>query len=465
MRSVISRLRSFRTRTSHLSSEYAILIIVVFSLATKLLYIAVLGGGLNSFPTEGTDASFYDSVARNLLSLGVYGNAQGQPTTAMPPGQSFFLALLYLIGNNSIAFAKLAHVALLTLVAVLTYLTGRRLVSTLGFWAGTLAAVDPSLAYLSGTFLSDSLFIFLMVLGIYLLLRRQDGSSSKEIETTTPRGNEQDLMKVELIRRGSRLHLGLRSKEDSVRFIAAGICFGLAGLTRNQGWLFSIGLWAGALVTLGRLLPVRVATIVLVATLATIAPWTWRNYLVTGQFIPVSSEGGLTLWASNNPGFVMRPPMPMSGGIYDAPAELSGPQVDAYYRQRAIQWITSHPLDFAVNGLRKVIVLYSFDPLSWRPEVAGLFRLAGLLPYGIMMPFIFLGLAVNVRNPPFKVILWYILFTTLVAILFYGDSRIRAPIQPYLYMFGILGVGAVVGWWRQLREHPVAARGPIRGEG
>ncbi len=105
-----------------------------------------------------------------------------------------------------------------------------------------------------------------------------------------------------------------------------------------------------------------------------------------------------------------------------------------------MEWIAGHPIEFLSNGIRKVIVLYNFDPMSSRPEVAGLYRLAGIFPYGILMPFIAIGLLATVRNEKFWIILWYILFTTAMAFVFYGDSRIRAPIQPYLYLFAPLGI-------------------------
>lgn len=407
----------------------ATLIIVALSVGVKLSYLFVMGGGLMTFPAEGTDVGFYDTAARNLLATGIYGNVLGQPSTGMPPGQSYFLAMLYAFSSGSIAFAKLAHVALLTLVAVLTYFTSKELAGAkVGFWAGALTAVDPSLAYLSGTFLSDALFIFLMVIGIYVLVK-------------------------------------FRSRENIPLLIIVGACFALAGLTRNQGWLFSIALWVGSLATLGRLIPIRAATIILLATVVLVAPWTWRNYQVSGEFIPVSSEGGLTLWASNNPEFNLRPPMPMSGGIYDAPLGLTGTQIDQYYRNRASQWISSHPWEFVVNGLKKVLVLYSFDPLSWRPEVAEFYRLAGLIPYGILVPFVLLGFLMNIKNPKFRIVLCYILFTTLMAAVFYGDSRIRAPIQPYLYIYGVLGLEAVYGRWRRWNQHSALMPGPIRGQG
>jgi 4-amino-4-deoxy-L-arabinose transferase-like glycosyltransferase len=393
-----------------LSMLQAIGCIVVFSILVKLSYILLFAGGLDSFPSEGSDAWFYESVARVLWKSGVYGRSPAYSTIEMPPGESIFLALTYAVSGGSLAIAKIAHITLLTLVAVLTFFTGKQMVDrVIGFWGGILMAMDPAQAWLSGTFLSEPLFIFFMILGIFFLIRQRD-------------------------------------KPHSGWLIASGVCFGLAGLTRNQGWLFAFALVLGASLTRGRMLTVRAAIVVLVATMATIVPWTWRNYLASGQFVLVSSEGGLTLWASNNPEFVFRPPMPMALSIYDRPDGLTHTQIDQYFRERAIQWIIDHPIQFIVNGIRKIYVLYNFDPVSWRPEVSAFYRLAGLIPYGLLLPFIVFGIYINLRDIRWGVVFWYILFTTLLAAIFYGDSRIRAPIQPYLYLFGSVGLEACLSW-------------------
>jgi 4-amino-4-deoxy-L-arabinose transferase-like glycosyltransferase len=397
----------------HRSNLNALLIVVVaFAFTVKLIFVVWFDGGLNRFPSEGTDIGFYHFAAVNLLETGIFGDVRGIPTIGMPPGQSAFLALLYAVSGGSIAFAKLAHILLLSLVAGLTFLTGKALFGkAVGFAAGMLLAIDPAQAYLSATFLSEPLFIFLMCLGIYFLVRQ-------------------------------------RARAHWAWLVGAGICFGLAGLTRNQGWMFAGFLVLAAILTRGRVLSVRAALLVGVVTVGVIAPWTIRNYLVSGEFIPVSSEGGLTLWASNNPEFVWRQPMPMSHPIYARPPGLDSHAVDQYYRARALEWIGAHPDQFLVNGVRKVITLYNFDPLSARPEMSALYRVAGLVPYGLLLPFILLGLLTQWRDERLWVIYCYILFTTLLAIVFWGDSRIRAPIQPYLYLFGVLGVRQVVMWWK-----------------
>jgi 4-amino-4-deoxy-L-arabinose transferase-like glycosyltransferase len=397
---------------SALAPIQAILVISAISVLVKLVYIHAFGGGLGTFPEEGTDAGFYNLTARVLWKTGVFGLDPAHPNVGMPPGQSVFMAVLYALSNGSIIIAKLAHVLLLTIVAIITYLTGKQLANgQVGFWAGILIAIDPAQAYLAGTFLSEPLFMCFMALGIYALVKQQSLPSSRWL-------------------------------------IGAGVCFALAGLTRNQGWLFAAALWLGAVATLGRLYSIRNATIVLLVTLATIAPWTLRNYAVSGKFIPVSAEGGLTLWSSNNPEFVWRQPMPMSLPIYNRPPDISEAEIDLFYRQQAIEWIINHPIDFAINGVRKVLMLYNFDPSSVRSEKQVAFRLAGLIPYGVILPFILLGLAASL-NRKYIVILWYILFTTLLSIIFFGDSRMRAPIQPFLYIFGAIGVQVCARWCNQ----------------
>ena len=396
-------------RLGQMPTVWAILTIVMLSCAVKLGYIAAFDGGLTKFPAEGTDSQFYDAAARVILKSGVYGLNPGRSTTVMPPGQSFFLATLYSISHGSIAFAKLAHVGVLTLVSVLVYFTGKTIVSaSVGFWAAILTAVDPAQAYLSGTFLSEPLFIFFVILAIYFLVLKEP------VEITTWHA------------------------------IGAGFCFAIAGLTRNQGWLFSIFLMVGAIITKGRLISIRKAAIILIVTAVVIAPWSYRNYLVSGHFITVSSEGGLTLWACNNPEFNYRPPAPMSKPIYAAPPNLDEWELDHYYRQKAIEWIKQHPGTFLINGFKKLSVLFHWDPKSLRPEVSKVYRMIGLFPYGLMVPFIFFGLIANLNNQRFRIIYLYILFTIILTVLFCGDSRLRAPIQPYLYLFGVVGLHQLV---------------------
>ena len=419
---------------SKMDARELFLAVLLVSVAVKIGFVMLFDAGPGGFPGEGSDNVFYHTTAVNWLETGVFGYERGIPTVAMPPGQSAFLALLYGMSGGSFAFARWAHILLLSLVAGLTFLTGKAFFgNAVGFAAGLLIAVDPAQAYLSITFLSEPLFIFLMCLGIYFLVRHRDREHSALTRKYPFRSRCAGVFTCQCL-------------------IGAGICFGLAGLTRNQGWLFAGFLALAAQVTRGRVIPWRSSLVVVGVASLVVLPWLVRNYYVAGSFVFIASNGGLNLWAGNNPEFEWKQPMPMSNPIYARPPNLDSHDIDQYYRTRAFKWIAAHPDQFLLNGVRKVITLYNFDPLSTRREVSMLYRLAGLFPYGLMLPFILFGLATQWRDERLWVVYAYVLFTTLLAIVFWGDSRIRAPIQPYLYLFGVLGVRQIIVWWQTSRR-------------
>jgi hypothetical protein len=228
-----------------------------------------------------------------------------------------------------------------------------------------------------------------------------------------------------------------RKKNSLWRAALAGLCFGLAGLTRNQGWPYPFIVLAGSLVSRGKLIHWRSASLAVLFTMLTILPWTLRNQAISGEWVFINTNGGLTLWSGNNPKFTWRQPMPMSDPVYTAPAGLSPTQLDAYYQKKAIRWIQAHPTQFLLNGVRKVLLFFHFDPMPQREGNTLLFRLAGIFPYGLLIPFILLGLFSELKNPEAWLLLLMVFFFILVSFIFFGDSRARAPIQPLLYLFAM----------------------------
>lgn len=79
---------------------------------------------------------------------------------------------------------------------------------------------------------------------------------------------------------------------------AAGVLFGLAVLTRETVlYLLPLAvLWLAHGRKERRIAP---AATLLIVTLATVAPWTARNWIQFGAFIPVSTGGGLNLYQGN----------------------------------------------------------------------------------------------------------------------------------------------------------------------
>ena len=138
------------------------------------------------------------------------------------------------------------------------------------------------------------------------------------------------------------------------RAIAAGFAFGLATLTQPALLL------APAAVILFEMLRAsswRAATIrtalFLVAFAAAIAPWTARNAMVFGAFVPITSTSGFALFIGNNDR--------AWGGWIDL-AAIGDPALDQRRDElgasrvagaRAIEWMEAHPARVAALALRK----------------------------------------------------------------------------------------------------------------
>ena len=97
----------------------------------------------------------------------------------------------------------------------------------------------------------------------------------------------------------------MRDGHSVAKLALAGLVFGIATLTKAQtlylpAFLFAAW-WLSAAARL-RLLPcIAKAAVVYAAMALVIVPWAVRNYLVFGEFVLVSTNGGGTLLSGNNP--------------------------------------------------------------------------------------------------------------------------------------------------------------------
>ena len=84
--------------------------------------------------------------------------------------------------------------------------------------------------------------------------------------------------------------------------ILSGIFFALAVLTRPVGLFLFIFIIFLILFRQPRWDNVKHVVVLAMAMIILILPWTIRNYVVFGKFIPVTTQGSLVLWVSNNHG-------------------------------------------------------------------------------------------------------------------------------------------------------------------
>lgn len=119
------------------------------------------------------DSQQYQLLAENLRTQGRF-TWNETPVTFRLPGYPLLLALL---GNN--VFGMVVVQSLLSAVTILLIgLVGFRLFGqTAGLLAATLFAVDVNSILHAGLVMSESLFIFLVVLALFLFIVNQEGAS------------------------------------------------------------------------------------------------------------------------------------------------------------------------------------------------------------------------------------------------------------------------------------------------
>ncbi|NQT22048.1 MAG: glycosyltransferase family 39 protein [Candidatus Omnitrophica bacterium] len=200
----------------------------------------------------------YDSIAGNMLAGKGYINIDGDTDCAVGPGYPLFLYSIYSVfGRDFIVVRFIQGImhALSALCAVfLAWFTFKRW--DRAFLAGSIVAVYPTLIYASNLMLSETLFQFLFCVFVLLLI-------------------------------------AAIQRENSFLFLSSGFVLALATYTRSTSILFPLAV--GLYILISKRLNKKIIFNYLLFCFTffmLMSPWTLRNYLVTGKFIPTGIKGG-----------------------------------------------------------------------------------------------------------------------------------------------------------------------------
>lgn len=398
--------------------------------ALALLLLTRLALVLGVPVTQSSDLAWYYSRAMELVSSGSYSE-RGVPTAYWPVGYPAFLAGVLAVGGRSVLAGQLANVALSALCLVLLYhWCVQRFESTrVAGVAALLLAIYPNhMGYSVGLY-SEPLFTALL-LAIFLLVQPDAGWG---------------------------------------RVIAAGVLVGLATLVKAQMLLLGpllLLVLAWSKWRIAALGPAIVrAGLATLAMVAIVAPWTYRNAIVMGAPVPVSTNGGMSLLSANNPS--------MTTGLgYDfredddlvRSARFSvADQVAADRRAKALAlaWIRENPGTFLALMPKKLFRLWFPDGESEWIFQAGypsydshwvLFRGARVLNQiyylAVLAAFAWaLWRGPRPKGPADVGVPFMVVFFSLLSMVFSGQSRYHAPLMPFIMGY------AAWAWvsWRQRR--------------
>jgi 4-amino-4-deoxy-L-arabinose transferase-like glycosyltransferase len=413
-RSLRARWRTATPRGRYLTAALSLLALAL------LVRVAYVLHTTNYRPV--TDALSYNILASGLARGHgwVYGSS-----AYVPPGYPFFLAAIYhLVGipHGVWTAPRIAEAFLATVTVLLAGLMALQL-------AGR-AAMLIALAI-------GALYVPLVLVGVSLMT---------------------ESLFVPLVLAAVNCALHSRAAEHRYRWIAAaGLFCGLGGLTRGNGIVVGFALavlvWTGrprwSLRALG-----GPATLLLVMAL-TISPWTIRNAITEHQFVPVTTELGLTLAGTYNnhsarERFIWEFAYPNYRAIKKNPrlndAQQSNQLISAVfgyigrhpaYLPEAIFWNSMRLLD--LQG-RRVSRMTAFNDTRATARFADL----GVISFWITGLLAIVGLFTNaVRRIPRAFWLTPLLLWLSVAPLSTGTPRFRAALDPFVILLAAVAIETI----------------------
>jgi 4-amino-4-deoxy-L-arabinose transferase-like glycosyltransferase len=319
-----------------------------------------------------------------------------------PPLYKYFLAVSWSLTGDFQA-ARWAQVVVGSLLVPVTALVGKRVFGArVGLVAAGLVAFYPELVWFTAHLWSELVFMLLLWWGMERLLAADESGATRTA-------------------------------------IVAGLLWALAVLTRETVLYFLpfaagyLG-WRAPRAGGGR----RAAAFFLTAIL-TIAPWTYRNWLMFHAFVPVSTAGGQNLFQGNTH-------LPRDE-TYRMREEVRG-RVEQYryamrmglaaIRDRQPWWIfeklrSEMPRFWEADSLALIhIKRGAYGSVS--PGQASLSAVVVLLPYLIVMAGLVAGLARVEPTRPVLLLLLFLAYYTALHIVTHGFARYRLPVMPIVFL-------------------------------
>jgi hypothetical protein len=246
----------------------ATLLVFALALSVRSFYAVDLAPLMYSPQQPGTRMiSRYHDVALDILKgEGVLYPRHPDPARtglmARPPGYSLYLAAVYETLGQSLFAAQFVQNGLTSLCCVLLLWIAGRLVSwPVGMAGGVLAAIEPHMGFASNLVLPDALSALPLLLALFVLTARPEARRHWAVSLLA----------------GAILGAGVWLRPNVVLvppFLAVILVMGAEARRRAAAH-----------------------AVVMVATAAAmVLPITLRNYVVFGEFVPVSLNGGLTVW-------------------------------------------------------------------------------------------------------------------------------------------------------------------------
>ena len=395
------------------------------ALVVRLLYVWQIRS-MVFFNAPIIDAEMYDRSAMNLLQSVVEHKPFYQA-----PLYTYFLALIYRIFGHSYLFPRLIQSAIGAVNCVMVALIGKRLFGrSQGLLAGCIAALYGPFIYFEGELLRPVLIIFLTLSMILCILSW--------------------------------------SEDRPIWAAIAGLLMGLSAIARENILIvlpvFVIYLWMSSKKRRW-LAPV----LLLALTVVAIIPVTVSNYKKSGDFIPVSTQGGMNFYIGNSADSDrltgLQPGIEWEKMAFSPREELGRDPKPSEYQlwfiKKAFEDISRAPTVWLGKLIKKMYLVFYGEELTPNSNL-DLYRESSFLlrvliskwgpifiPFGLLFPFFILGIGVKGAKRDKWLLVGFIIAYALSLILFHVRARYRVPMVPLMIPFAAAGILYVI---KQIRS-------------
>ena len=386
-----------------------------------------------AFLAQGDEISYY-RIARNVAEGRGYSQSRAdqapEPTAYRAPLFPLFLAGVYGVLGPAPSYGVYANHLLIALLIPLAFWVGSQLHSPrCGLLASALIAIWPHGLYFGNFLVTEPLFAVLQLL-VFGLLLRLDAHPSPKLAG------------------------------------AAGLVSGAAILTRTNFALVAalVGLWM--LWFHRRRMPWRMALAFAGATALVLLPWMLRNLLVMGALIPGTTGSGVVFAGAHSPQTIASYPggwLEPGGTAAEALLNVSEVQRDTLFWQMGLATLEqlSPAMLFRLYAW-KVVRLWAPVQRLVADEVCALCNVPATILAAILFLLSLVGLWLHRAKA--SIVLLAIAFmtgTTLTAIIFWGASRFRMPLEPILWTFAAYALLSVL----DIRRRGVRNRNALHADG
>ena len=392
-----------------LKNNKTLLFILCVSFLLRLLF------SIDNIKLLFIDIESYDNSARSILESGIFSVGAYHP-----PVYPLFLAFIYKIFGYSYFNVYLIQSVLGTSNTLLIYLIGKQVFDKrTGNLSAGLSLMYWPLTLYSGILLSEIVFLFFLLLGVYLFLK------------------------------GAEDH-------KTINFALCGLVLALSALTRSINLMFiCIVPIVYLLMNLKNYKSIFKNVLVFIIVFClTLAPWVIRNYIMYKAFIPVDTVSGLNLYIGNNDR--------AEGSFVDITqdplfeAGQNDYEDDKILKKAAIEYILSHPLKtFSVTLKRaNLFITNDYHEFDWVLErymeqnslIKPLYPILHRIMYQSDMIFFvlgLLGLLGFLRSRRGIILGGIIIYYFSLTSLFYIQARYRLPIMPFMAIAAALSVQGI----------------------